>query len=46
VLSSGRGTPDLGGSESCSSFARAVVDTLRHTYGAPGPKVHWGLSTA
>jgi 3-isopropylmalate dehydrogenase len=46
VLASGRSTTDLGGRETCSSFARAVVDALRHTYGAPGPKIHWGMSTA
>jgi 3-isopropylmalate dehydrogenase len=46
VLASGRSTTDLGGSESCSSFARAVVDTLRHAYAAHGPRAHWGMSTA
>ncbi|HEX3673150.1 MAG TPA: 3-isopropylmalate dehydrogenase [Rhizomicrobium sp.] len=46
VLASGRSTTDLGGTESCSSFARAVVDALRHTYGMSANRTHWGMSTA
>jgi 3-isopropylmalate dehydrogenase len=46
VLTSGRVTSDLGGAESCSSFARAVVDALRQACGVPGNKRHWGMSTA
>ncbi len=46
VLASGRATIDLGGRESCSGFARAVVDALRQACGVPGNKRHWGMSTA
>jgi len=46
VLASGRATSDLGGSDSCSGFARAVVDALRLACGVPGNKRHWGMSTA
>ncbi|HTQ15228.1 MAG TPA: 3-isopropylmalate dehydrogenase [Rhizomicrobium sp.] len=46
VLATGRVTIDLGGRESCSGFARAVVDALRHACGIPGNKSHWGMSTA
>jgi 3-isopropylmalate dehydrogenase len=48
VLATGRFTADLGGHESCSGFARAVVDTLRHAYRAPvhSAPTHWGMSTA
>jgi 3-isopropylmalate dehydrogenase len=46
VLTSGRATADLGGADSCSGFARAVVDTLRQACGVPGNKRHWGMSTA
>jgi len=48
VLAAGRFTADLGGRESCSGFARAVVDALRHAYRAPvhSAPTHWGMSTA
>jgi 3-isopropylmalate dehydrogenase len=43
VLASGRGTPDVGGVESCSAFARAVVQMLKQTRYAAlhGPQMHW-----
>jgi 3-isopropylmalate dehydrogenase len=44
VLVSGRKTADLGGSESCSGFARAVVDALRRSFWASKhySQMHWG----
>ena len=37
-------TADLGGSESCSGFARAVVDALRRAFWASKhySQMHWG----
>jgi 3-isopropylmalate dehydrogenase len=44
VLAAGHRTADLGGSDSCSDFTRAVVETLRHAYCAPvhGARMQWG----
>jgi 3-isopropylmalate dehydrogenase len=44
VLASGHMTADLGGKETCSGFARAVVDALRRSFWASKhySQMHWG----
>jgi 3-isopropylmalate dehydrogenase len=44
VLAAGKATADLGGGESCTGFARAVVDALRRSYWSAThhSQMHWG----
>jgi 3-isopropylmalate dehydrogenase len=43
ALSAGRGTADIGGTDSCSSFTAAVVDQLKKSRwsSAHRPQMHW-----
>jgi 3-isopropylmalate dehydrogenase len=43
VLAAGRGTADLGGEDTCSSFTAAVVEALTKARwtAAHGPQMHW-----